>query len=415
MLEKILMIIKQEKIQHYLINQIQEQSEEVFYIKKNLELKRRKDITKYQVTLYYDFPESSNNQSWRGFASCTLSTAMDDAQLQDTIKSTYLAASYAKNPYFPILSAEETSQLPTARIPKLSMEQLAQALFANDTESDSFINSAELFITTTQHRIINSNGVDVSYKKHLYFGEFVVQSVNQEDVELYQDFSFTDIDPDIPEAIEQLVKKTLFHAKKRSMARPAPDALKPETIILEGSCVKDFFQYFIQRCDASMLYPKYSDYYKGTYLDIPNTPLSITLLPDAPYTSEGIRLREQSLIDNNSIRLTTGDLRFSYYLGVPAAGTYNRFRVTCGPNDFDKKHNLLRIVQFSDFQMDSFTGEFGGEYRLAYYTDETGTELPVTGGSISGNIIKIFDSLLFSKEEQQYCHYTGPNAICYKA
>lgn len=414
MLNKILNILETEHITEYLINEEQQRSEEVFFIKKNVELKRRKDITKYRITLYYDFPVSDGDKPLRGSSSCTISTAMNDAQIHERILNTYKAATYTKNPYFPILSANDTRQIPDSSNDVPTMEACIQALFANDTDADTFINSAELFITTTWYHIINSNGVDVSYTQTSYFGEFVVQSIIKEDIELYQDFSFTDADINITESIEQLVKETLSHGKNRSNAIPVSKEHIFDTIILEGGCLKDFFGYFLERCNAATIYPGYSNYQTGTRLDFVNTKLDITLLPDAPYDTEGILLKERSLIQENEVETITGDLRFAYYLGIPATGTYKNFKVACGTDTLTPQKNSLRIVQFSDFQMDSLTGQFGGEYRLAYYTNADGVTIPVTNGSISGNILDIKDSLTLSNESFSLNGYSGPKAIRYQ-
>ena len=45
----------------------------------------------------------------------------------------------------------------------------------------------------------------------------------------------------------------------------------------------------------------------------------------------------------------------------------------------------LHVVRFSDFQMDSFSGHFSGEIRLAYWCDGENV-IPVTGGAVNGSI-----------------------------
>lgn len=417
MLDIILQILKTEHITTYLIHEETQQAEEVFFIKKSANLKRRKDITNYQITVYYDFPISDDNSDkdkFRGSSTCSVSTAMTEQQVRETILNTYQAATYTKNPYFPILAGTATKQIDTPEQKTLSMDACIHALFLFDTEEDTFINSAELFITTTWHRIINSEGVDVSYHQTTYFGEFVIQSILREDVELYQDFTFTDSNTGIIEAIQQLVKDSLVHAKNRSIAIPVSQEHSFDTIILEGGCLKDFFGYFTKRCDATMIYPGYSNYKTGMQLEFDKTKLDITLLPDAPYTTEGILLEERPLIQANEVKTITGDLRFSHYLGIPASGTYKNFKVACGTNTLTPPKNSLRIVQFSDFQMESLTGQFGGEYRLAYYTDADGITIPVTNGSISGNILALKNTLTLSSEELNYNGYQGPKTICYQ-
>ena len=75
-----------------------------------------------------------------------------------------------------------------------------------------------------------------------------------------------------------------------------------------------------------------------------------------------------------------------------------------------KSAPYLHIVSFSDFQMDSMSGHFGGEIRLALlYDGEKVT--PVTGGSVNGSILAVQGNMLFSRERYQNDEYDGPYAV----
>ena len=70
----------------------------------------------------------------------------------------------------------------------------------------------------------------------------------------------------------------------------------------------------------------------------------------------------------------------------------------------------LHIVSFSDFQMDAFSGHFGGEIRLAFlYDGEKVT--PVTGGSVNGSILEAQGHMFFSRERYRDENYEGPFAV----
>lgn len=420
MIDLILTILEKQGISTYLINECIETSEEVFFIRQHLDMKRAKDVTKYVVTLYRDFSQSADRDTpMRGFASCTLQKSMSRQELEATISTTYQSASYAKNPFFPLPEPAPASMV--NGIPNtVTMEQCIQAIFSADTDETTFINSAEIFIATTDYRILNSSGIDVSFSQTIYSGEFVAQSKLSEDVEIYQNFQFSDSDAagsdmDIPNRLTELVTDTLHTAKDRSVAVRYPETAAPSTIILEGYCVAELFRFFLQRCDASMIYPNYSDYSVGTLLPFKADTLNLTLKASAPYTPEGIALQDTNLIQNNQITALTGDSRFSYYLGIPPLGTFSEFQLSCGSKSIQEfqKNSYLRIVNFSDFQMDALSGQFGGEFRLAYYNDPENHSIPVTGGSISGNILDILDTLMLSKENLNLNGYSGPKAICY--
>ena len=75
-----------------------------------------------------------------------------------------------------------------------------------------------------------------------------------------------------------------------------------------------------------------------------------------------------------------------------------------------KKEPYLYVVSFSDFSMDSLSGYFGGEIRLAYLFDGEKV-MPVTGGSVSGNLLELQKDMAFSTERYKDKDYDGPFAV----
>ncbi len=73
----------------------------------------------------------------------------------------------------------------------------------------------------------------------------------------------------------------------------------------------------------------------------------------------------------------------------------------------------LEVVSFSDFQTNPLTGDFGGEIRLAYLSKDGSRDrgLPVSGGSISGNILNVQGEMTLSRERQQLNCFSGPESI----
>ena len=70
----------------------------------------------------------------------------------------------------------------------------------------------------------------------------------------------------------------------------------------------------------------------------------------------------------------------------------------------------ILVKNFSDFQMDPLTGDFGGEFRLAEISDENGKRI-VTGGTVTGNILKNADKIRYSGEYFKEGLYVGPSAV----
>ena len=85
--------------------------------------------------------------------------------------------------------------------------------------------------------------------------------------------------------------------------------------------------------------------------------------------------------------------------------------------DFTKSHNVLsdyepyfekwsaeemaNIGLTLCFQVDTMTGDIAGEIRLAYL-HENGNHIPVSGGSISGNMRDFLGTMRMSRESAQY-------------
>lgn len=448
MIERIIDVLSQNDIQNFLINENKINTEELFFIRKSLNLTRNKHVTKYEVTLYRDF--SINDTLYRGSASCTLNPSMSDNEISDNIMSAYEAALSVKNPYYKLphgnamftcndtlefsdeksdnnasdvdlsINAMSADNRSADRIYSnyLTANDIAAALFEPDVNSDYYINSTEIFVTSTISRIINSNGINVSYKSVIYSGEFVVQCTLPSDVELYQDFKYSDKDSNISDSLRTKVIDALKMVSDRAGAIPFSSGFSYENVVLEGSCVGDLFYYYLRRLDASMIYPKYSSFEIGSKIisDVSTDSdiINITLNPKIPFSNEGIPLKELELIKDNTARYITGNARFSFYLGINPTGEYNSYKMKCGKHSLCdlKSRTYLRIVNFSDFQMDELSGQVGGEFRLAYYFDGS-KEIPVTNGSISANINDIANRLLLSKESQTSYSFEGPLAISY--
>lgn len=430
LLDRIMNIISENSIQNYLVFQTTTNSEELFYIKKELQLTRNKTTDKCNVTIYHDY--EYDNTPMRGSSSFTADISMTDKELSDKIMSAYNSALSVKNPYYQLpigkqmFSESDNTYFDTMKSDKIySGHEIADMLFANDINTDAFINSAEIFVTYQYINIVNSNGINVSYSDVIYSGEYVVQAVSPNDVELYYDFKYSYLNNNIGPSLKSKLNNSLSAVRDRARALSVANNeldMKYKKIIIEGSSIYDLFSYYLKRLDASMIYPGYSTFSLNSKV-VPESNgnnqknsdnINITLMPEVPYSTEGIPLIKVPLIEDNTARLITGNSRFSYYLGVPAIGTYESYSMKCGNTSIKEfeKEPYLKIINFSDFQMNELTGQFGGEYRLAYYFDGVNT-IPVTNGSLSGNINDLVKSMQLSKESQSSYNFEGPLAIAY--
>lgn len=412
MLNKILNALKENNIDLYLINEETQSTSEMFFIKKNLDMRRMKDVTKYEVTVYTDFTKDGNKM--RGFAICNITPDIADEELSKKLSDTLHAASFACNPYFELpkpSSVKPNVDSPSSYSTEEGLKIMSEALFAEDTEKDCFINSAELFVKNFKYHIISSEGIDVSYSKQDIEGEFVTQCTIQEDVETYQDFYYDSLNPD---ALRQKVKRSIELTKARSKASRC-NLNGNFKVILSGQYASDLLSFYVDRAAASMIYPKYSDFKLDKQVQseqITGDSLNIMLKADVPYSKEGIPMTDRTLLENGVLKCIHGPSRFCYYLNTEPTGIYNNINVTPGIKSLKDMETgtYLHIVNFSDFQMDAMTGRFGGEFRLAFYSDGKNV-IPITGGSISGSILELGGTIKLSSETQTLKGYKGPLAI----
>ena len=427
MLNTIIDILSENNIQNFLINECKEHTKELFFVKHSIDQSRSKEVIKYDITLYKDFslPKYKDN-IYRGSSTCQITPAMTKDEITNKIKTTYNTASFVKNKYYPLAKGDEiyatktntSNQEISSENVALTTTDLAKAVFDADdsTSKDCFINSLEIFETTKNVRIINSNGFDKTYTTKIFSGEYVVQSKIKEDVELFYQFEFNDTSKDICKKLASQVTSSLKMAKDRSLAIDINETnfnKDCKKIILQGDFLSELFNYYLSRSDASLIYQGYSNFKPD--LEIPsNTDISITTMPTVPYSTEGIKLAQYPVVKHNKIVNILGDLRFSFYMGINPLGTYNSYKMNPGNASISDYQNntYLRITNFSDFQTNALTGEFGGEFRLAYYYDGT-KEIPVTKGSFSGNIKDILSSLELSKDVQETINYQGPKWISF--
>ncbi len=397
------------------INDTAEETSELFFVKKQLDTRRIKDVRKYEVTVFRDV-EKPEGQPDRGSTSVVLLSSMSDAQLIEELSSAYYAAQFAANPYFDLPDAvsaplkEKTGTLAQSPLAE-SAGKMVQALFGPDVHEDAFVNSAELFVARTRQHILASNGLDVSYTDAKVNGEFVVQCREPEDVEIHNTFSYDSLDA---QALSQKVSEALTFVRDRARAQKALKSGRYD-VVLSGNAVREVLSYYMDRSAAHMIYPKYSTWRSGDPVQgsgITGAKLDLDLCATVPYSVEGVPMEDRPLLREGVLQAIHGANRFCRYLGVAPTGNYSKLLCkNTGPAFEDlKAAPCLWAVTFSDFQMDAMSGHFGGEIRLAYLIED-GKVTPVTGGSINGSLFEAQKNLEFSADRFESANYSGPYAL----
>lgn len=414
MTEQIVKVLKQAGIADYTINETRTESAECFFVRKKLDLKRRTQLCEYAVTVFRPFEKDGKRML--GSSSARIHPEMTEKEIEEVLSSAYHAASFVANPWYELPSGRAEAHIPSAsslagRSLEENMRVMTEALFAPDTKEDVFLNSAELFVKRILRRIVSARGIDVSYEVCEVSGEYVAQCTTPQDVETYHDFSYREADA---QSLRREVEEALETTRARARAVHAPKAGEYR-ILLSQEELRRFLGYYVRRSGSGMIYQEYSGYRVGTPVQgeaVQGDRLTIHLKAREPYSAEGIPMKDRVLLENGVLQTIHGGSRFAYYLGLEPTGIYDAISVPTGemPLAQMKREPYLHIVSFSDFQMDELSGHFGGEIRLAFWYDGECVK-PVTGGSVNGNILKVQEKMVFSKERYRNGRYEGPLAV----
>ena len=414
MIERIKSALSDCGIALWRINDNTEETAELFFVKKQLDTRRFKDVRKFQATVFRDVEKEG--ASLRGFTSVTLLESMSDEQLRQELKNAYYAAQFAANPTYELADPvkapikEKAGELCEAPLSE-SAGKMAKALFAADSENDAFVNSAEIFVVRSKKRILSSEGTDVSYTDAKVNGEFVVQCREPEDVEIHNIYSYDSLDT---EALGKKVREALAFVRDRARVKRILKSGKHD-VVLSGDKVASVLSYYTSRSAAHMIYPGYSTWKVGEAVQgegIQGAKLDIDLCATEPYSEEGVPMEDLPLLREGTLQAIHGNNRFCRYLDIKPTGTYRKLSCANTGVSFEelKKGPCLWAVTFSDFQMDAMSGHFGGEIRLGYLIDGDSVT-PVTGGSINGSLFEAQENLQFSSDRYESANYSGPYGL----
>ncbi len=411
-------LLEKAGVSEYRITETSVESTELFFIKKKLDMRRMKNSTNVTIDVFKDIEEDGNK--FKGLSEIIGNPSMSDDEWLDKIKSALYSAGFVKNKTYTLPEGEKSDEIVMeSDLSDMSLSEIAdkfvEAIYEEDNDSKSFINSLEVFSERKHVKMIGSNGTDVSYVKTSFKGEFVVQCKEPMDVETYQNFEYDSLNLS---DIKSLVKRTITLTKDRARANETPSTGNYD-IVISHKYMADLFGFYLERANAAYIYAGYSEYKKGDNIqgeDVKGEKLNIDFLPDVPFDEQAIRKTVCPFIEEGKLKLIHGGIRFCEYIGVDKVGIYSKVRVKNGSVSFDDmlKRPCIHVVNFSDFQVDSFDGHFKGEIRLGYLYDGKGNVTPITGGSINGSFIEAQRDFSFSKETQKLSTYEGPMALFIK-
>ncbi len=409
-------------VDEYKIISMDTQSTELFFIKDELQMNRGKTVNHIAVLVYKNF--ELNGKKFKGSSRVKIEPTMSEAEIEEKINQGALSAAFVKNEYYEL--ADPTDEQPTngksifsAGDPVEHMCNLIQSIYDEDRQNGAWINSCEFFLDINQVRIVNSKGVDVSFKSFRGEIELITESENeQESIELFNVLHFSDFDANW---IKETIKNELHLAQLRANAVHLP-MLKDIPVILTGTPVGEFFDFYLGHVSATMIYQQISTVKLGDLIqgeDIKGDKISLSVTPylknsifSAAYDQEGILLKETELIDQGKVVALYARKRYADYLKIKPTGEIGNLVVAGGSKTADEilSQPHLLVYKFSNFQMNNITGDFGGEIRLGVYFDGK-NHMPVTLGSISANVHQVQKEMYLSKETLQNEKYLVPKYL----
>ncbi|MDX9827331.1 MAG: metallopeptidase TldD-related protein [Spirochaetia bacterium] len=403
--------------------------EERYYVKTELELAREVEEIRHSLTVYVD--GSQAGKKTRGEASISLQPSFSDEEIDSKIAGALFAASMSKNPWFDLPGASEAkAALPPSGFEGMDetsrAEVYRQALYAPESlsgeEPRPRINALELFVSKTSTQFSNSKAAHFGTEEWKGYSEFIVEAQGESGgVELFDDIAFSQ--PDTAR-LEAATGTRLAQVRDRAKAIPTP-VLKDLPVILGGREAEEVFAWFFDNASTEMIFTKASPFELGMKIQQTDSatriadPLDIWAepvipgLPDScPYDPDGFALERTKVVDKGVLKCLVGGIRYADWLGQPRKGFFPLFSVSAGKVSLEqlRSHPHLELVKCSDFRLESTTGNFGGEIRLAYWFDGK-KRIPVTGGSISGSVAELRSTMRRSKERALASRSLCPVAV----
>lgn len=348
-------------------------------------------------------------------------TSADDADsLNSKITAAVKKAETALNPYYPLASNQTSLIKESANKESLNAIALkaAEAIDEANQSSESWLNATEIFVYVTRTEFLNSNDVHhVDTKLSVEFETIPTSSHNNEEFESYKYYRNNTFDK---ASIEQDIRDILHLVKQRSIARTIDtvNITKDTPVYMYGEMANLIVGNIMENTSYAS-HVTQSNHYD---IDKPvsNTKFDMILKGQIEgaanartFDNHGVVLKETEIIHDGINTNLFGDIQYGHYLNAKEiTGSYPVAEIKA-KNTVDALQPHLIIDHFSAPQLESASGYFGGEVRLARYFDGE-KYIPLTGFSITGNIYEALQDVEFSSENTTTQKYQGPKYFIFK-
>lgn len=418
MLDTIARLLNEAGVTAWELSEVRTQGWEFYFIRHALDQNRVKDVSHITVKVF----QLIEDGKFLGSASCEIAPTADETEIRAQIADLAYRATLVKNRPYTLRAPEADEPAPEEPIDlaAIARDFLRTVRKLPETAGED-INSYEIFVSAKTRRFMSSTGIDrrESYPSSML--EVVVNARREgHEIELYRNYKSGTCDV---EGLRKDLLRTMQYGRDRLLAKPTP-ALEKADVLFTARDAVSLYDYFADRLNAAMVYRKLSDWELGkpvaeTFHGDRPTVTALRELPNSSmnrrFDGEGATIRDAVLLEDGVAKNYLGARMFAAYLGLEQAFSPTNLAASGGTRSEEELRAgaYLEVVEFSDFQVDSVTGDLFGEIRLAYWHDGE-TVTPVTGGSLSGSMLELAGEMYFTRESAQYDNWRIPAATLLK-
>ncbi len=413
MLNTVLELLRASGVWAWEVSDVRTRGWEFYFIRHALDQNRAKDVEHLLINV---FQRAADGESM-GSASAELPVTATAAEAKALIDSLAYRATLVKNKPYTLNPPRAAEARAAAAAPDVGAiaGDFMRAMAALPETATEDVNSYEIFASAKTRRLVTSTGIDVTETWPESMIEVVVNARRDgHEIELYRSYRSGTCDA---AGLARDLAGTMRFGKDRLRAEPTPDLGRADVLFSSADAV-ELYRYFVEKLDAQMVARKMSDWTPGRPIadEFRGDALTVETLRELPnsarnlrYDGEGAPIRDTVLLRAGVPERYVGSRMFSCYLGLEDSFIPTNIAVSGGTRSEAelRQGRYLEAVDFSDFQVDSVTGDIFGEIRLGYW-HEDGKCTPVTGGSVSGSMRDFVRTLTASRESAQYNNWRIP-------
>ena len=405
MLEQIVSLLKESGVHAWELSDVKTRGWEFYFIRHALDQNRAKNVEHIQIKVY----QLVEDGKFMGSASAELPPTATEDEAKKLISDLAYRATLVKNRPYPLNPPRAGEPMTEVTDIAAVAEDFIRSMRALPETEGEDVNSYEIFVSDKIRRFLNSEGVDITERFPDSMIEVVVNARRDgHEIELYRNFTSGSCDS---EALKRDLSRAMAYGRDRLIARPTPK-LGTANVLFSGDDACSIYQYFVERCNAAMIFRKFSDWTVGKPIDedIRGDKVNVYARRTLPNSSrnrgfdgEGAPIRDTALLEESVPKEILGGRMFASYMGLENSFNPTNIEVSGGTKTEEELRTgpYLEAVEFSDFQVDSMTGDIFGEIRLGYWHDGD-TVIPVSGGSVSGSMMDFVKEFYMSVEQAQY-------------